>query len=129
MTGWADIKIVAFEEDNVLPSQKRPGLRRMPLRLSAQAPHEWGRLLERRYASSLSSNKRSIDVGPDRIYVDCPPHELGDILEELKPMVEETNREYAASDEQRRRKQERSDQAAIEERDEMLEIKKRLNFD
>src|SRR5438552_9199263 len=106
MADWNDIKIVSFDDDNVLPSQKAPGLRRMPLRLSPLVPHEWTRILETTYSKSLSSNKRSIDVETDRIYVECAPHELGDILEELKPMVAGTNRAYATLLEQRRREKE-----------------------
>src|SRR5207247_8068344 len=121
MADWIDTKIVSFDDDNVLPSQKSPGLRRMPLRLSRQVPHEWARILQTQYSKSLSSNKRSIDVGGNCIYVECAPHELGAILQELKPMVAKTNGEYAALEEQRRKEQQRSDRAAIEERDEMRE--------
>ena len=86
-------------------------------------------MLEARYAQSLSGNKRSIKVQGGSIYVDCVPEELPAILEDLKPMVLQTNEEYRAEQVRLALQRETSEGTASAVKQRLEDVKKLLNFD
>ncbi len=124
-----DLKIVGFDPARVTSSQQGAGMRQMPLQLSARPPLEWGPLLEARYEHSFSGNKRTIKVLGAYIYVDCVPEELAAILEDLKPMVSQTNEAYRADLARQAAQRQKAETDAAVEKQRLEDVKKGLKFD
>jgi hypothetical protein len=128
-----DLKIVGFDPARVTSSQQGAGMRRMPLQLSERPPLDWGPLLEARYEHSFSgnkrTNKRTIKVVGAYIYADCVPEELAAILEDLKPMVSQTNEAYRADLARQAAQRQKAETDAVAEKQRLEEVKKGLKFD
>ncbi len=126
---FQDLKLVKFEDSMVQPSQKGPGLMRMPLALSSNPPQGWGPMLEWKCKARLSGNRRTISVEGAYVFVDCAPIELNGILQELKPMVAATNDDYKAD--QARQEKQRGEQITKEavEKEQLKNLKNNLKFD
>jgi len=124
-----DLKIVGFDPARVTSSQQGAGMRQMPLQLSARPPLEWGPLLEARYEHSFSGDKRTIKVIGAYIYVDCVPEELAAILEDLKPMVSQTNEAYRADLARQAAQRQKAETDAVAEKQRLEDVKKGLKFD
>jgi hypothetical protein len=124
-----DLKIVGFDPARVTSSQQGGEMRQMPLQLSARPPLEWGPLLEARYEHSFSGNKPTIKVVGASIYVDCVPEELAAILEDLKPMVSQTNEAYRADLARRAAQRQKAETDAVAEKQRLEDVKKGLKFD
>ena len=101
----------------------------MPLQLSARPPLEWGPLLEAQYEHSPAGKKRTIKVVGAYIYVDCVPEELAAILEDLKPMVSQTNEAYRADLARQAAQRQKAETDAAAEKPRLEGVKKGLKFD
>jgi hypothetical protein len=124
-----DLKIVAYDPSRVRSSQQAAEMRQMPLQLSERPPVEWGPLLERQYEHSSSGNKRTIKVEGAYIYADCVPEELAAILEDLKPIVSQTNEAYRAELARRAAQRQKAETDAVAEKQRLEDVKKGLKFD
>jgi hypothetical protein len=124
-----DLKIVGYDPARVRSSQQAAEMRQMPLQLSARPPMGWGPLLEARYEHSFSGNKRTIKVEGAYIYADCVPEELAAILEDLKPMVSQTNETYRADLARQAAQQQKAETDAVAEKQRLEDVKKGLKFD
>ncbi len=124
-----DLKIVGYDPARVRSSQKGAGMRQMPLQLSERPPVEWGPLLEARYEHSFSGNKPTIKVEGAYIYADCIPEELAAILEDLKPIVSQTNEAYRADLARQVTQRQKAETDAVAEKQRLEDVKKGLKFD
>jgi hypothetical protein len=124
-----DLKIVGFDPARVTSSQQGTEMRQMPLQLSARPPLEWGPLFEARYEHSFSGNKRTIRVVGAYIYVDCVPEDLAAVLEDLKPIVSQTNEAYRADLARQTAQRQKAETDAVAEKQRLEDVKKGLKFD
>ncbi len=92
-------------------------------------PLEWGPLLEARYEHTFSGNKRTIKIVGAYIYVDCVPEELAAILEDLKPIVSQTNEAYRADLARQAAQRQKAETDAVAEKQRLEDVKKGLKFD
>jgi hypothetical protein len=86
-------------------------------------------LLEARYEHSFSGNKRTIRVVGAYIYADCVPEELSAILEDLKPIVSQTNEAYRADLARQAAQRQKAETDAAAEKQRLEDVKKGLKFD
>lgn len=127
MDDFDDLKIVDFDDSQVQSSRLAPSFKRMALVLSSAPPAGWGAMLQSKY--HLRSVDKRIEVAGRNVWVECQPENLQTVLDELKPLVAETNAEIRESMARLKREQEERDQGAMAEKERLANIKKNLKFD
>ena len=127
MEFFEDLRIVSFDDSKVQVSRRGPPFKRLALVLSSEPPKGWASILQSKY-SAWTVDKR-IEVAGCNVWVDCRPEDLQAVLDDLKPLIAQTNTELRAELARLKREQEERDQAVTDERERFANIKKKLNFD
>ena len=126
MEDFEDLTIVDFDDSQVQSSRLAPSFKRMALVLSSAPPPGWGPMLQSKY--HLRYVDKRIEVSGRNVWVECQPENLQTVLDELKPLVAETNAEIKESIARLKREQEDRDQGAMAEKQRLANIKKNLKF-
>jgi hypothetical protein len=127
-TDFADIRIVGLDEERTSRADPAEPLYDVHFVLSAEAPVGWGQIAQARLGPRGVAGRQA---WPQSRYVvvRCAVEEVERVLAALRPVLEETNREYrawAAAADRVGREREAFDRRA---RDALRELNARLAFD
>jgi hypothetical protein len=127
-TDFADIRIVGLDEERTARADPSEPLYDVHFVLSAEAPVGWGQIAQAHLGPGGVAGRRA---WPQSRYVvvRCAIGEVERVLAALRPILEETNRQYRDWD--AAQVAARAGEAAFDrrEREKLRELKARLTFD
>jgi hypothetical protein len=122
------LKLVALVTEGITQSQIEPGLWRYPLKLSSPPPLGWAPILRDRYRRSSWAHARTISVEGNCVIVDCLQRELQPIIDDLKPIIAETNVECDAQQQQFQAAEQQLQRERARQAQDHEDLAKRLKF-
>jgi hypothetical protein len=125
-----EIRMTGLDDKACRAVERGSALMRMVITLSDSAPSEWAEYFEHAWQNHIYMMKRRAYVSGSTLQIDCVPDELEkDHIPELKKVIEQTNRAYAAY--HAKREQKRAAEAArqAEEAEKLGNLKKSIKFD
>ena len=91
MTDITDIQITGLADTETAPSDRGQLFNQYALILTPRPPADWANDFDQRWTQHYSMNKRRAWVVGGRLVVDCIESELQGLIDELKPIVAQTN--------------------------------------
>lgn len=127
MTQFKDITITGLNDSRSAPSG-RGILVNFVLNLSDHPPADWSSYFEKAWKQSFSMRKRAVTQTGNTLTVECLQDELQGQIDDLKPIIAETNAAYAKWAAEREAERKRSADEVAKQRADISDLKGKLKF-
>jgi hypothetical protein len=129
MATFSDLRITGMDPKGATAVESS-ALMNVPLTLSGRPPYEWSTIFDQLWKGHISMSKRRAQVVGGAVMVTCVPEELeGQLMDDLKTIILDTNKAFSRHLAGEERKQAATKAAQSQQAQKLNDLKDRLKFD